>query len=199
MSQAAAPQTQPHEDSGTLDLVLTGLTVLGLAVAAVDAFLLPLPPAAVLAALALAYLAGGLPPLRGALSELFGRGVLDIDLLMVVAALAAAAVGSALEGAVLLALFSIAGTLEHRAMGRARHAVEALMQLRPDTALRLGPDGAVTEVAVATLRPGDRVVLRPGARVPVDGRVLEGEGRLDEATVTGESRPVKKGPGRPVH
>ncbi len=94
---------------------------------------------------------------------------------MVLAALAAAAVGSALEGAVLLALFSISGTLEHRAMGRARRAVEALMQLRPETALKL-VNGQTVEVAVATLVPGDLVILRPGARVPVDGRIVEGEG-----------------------
>ncbi len=114
------------------------------------------------------------------------------------AALAAAAVGSALEGAVLLALFSLSGTLEHRAMGRARRAVEALMQLRPETALKLEGDQTV-EVPVETLVPGDRVILRPGARVPVDGRIVQGEGSLDESTITGESLPQKKGPGAPVH
>lgn len=180
-------------------MILSGLTLAGLVIALVDAFVVPLPPPLVMVALGIAYLAGGLPPLRSALAELFGKGMLDIDLLMVVAAAAAAAVGAAMEGAVLLALFSIAGTLEHRAMGRARHAVEALMQLRPDTALLLGPEGTVTEVAVIDLKPGDHVVLRPGARVPVDGKVVEGESRLDEATVTGESHPVKKGPGSPVH
>ncbi|PTE12665.1 heavy metal translocating P-type ATPase [Pseudogemmobacter blasticus] len=195
---ADANSSQDPANDGALDLVLTSLTVAGLCVAAIDAFLTPLPALLVRAALILAYLAGGLPPLRSALVELFRNRVLDIDLLMVIAALAAAVVGAPLEGAVLLALFSIAGTLEGRAMGRARNAVEALMQLRPDTALRLGPDGGVVEVAVGDLAPGDRVVLRPGARVPVDGRVVEGEGRLDEATVTGESLPVKKGPGAAV-
>jgi len=181
-----------------MELVLTLLTLLGLLVAATDAFLQPLPEGLAWAGLALAYLAGGLPPLRNALIELVTRRTLDIDLLMVIAALAAAAVGAALEGAVLLALFSISGTLEHRAMGRARRAVEALMQLRPETALRLA-DGRTEEVPVADLVPGDRVVLRPGARVPVDGRVVSGEGRMDESTVTGESAPVRKEPGLPVH
>ena len=64
------------------------------------------------------------------------RNRLDIDLLMVAAALAAASVGAPMEGAVLLALFSLSGALEHRAMGKARRAVEALMALRPDSALR---------------------------------------------------------------
>jgi heavy metal translocating P-type ATPase len=196
-ASAAAPPAGAHDHADT-GLVLTVLTGLGLAVATVHAFLWPLPQAVNLAALALAYLAGGVPALRNAGRELIGHRILDIDLLMVIAALAAAAVGAALEGAVLLALFSISGTLEHRAMGKARRAVEALMQLRPETALRLGPAGT-EEVPVAGLIPGDHVILRPGARVPVDGRVTAGTGRIDESTVTGESLPVRKAPGDPVH
>jgi Zn2+/Cd2+-exporting ATPase len=180
------------------DLYVTILCWIGLGLATLGEFVQPLPQGLVWAALGLSYLAGGLPPLRTALTELWRDRHLDIDLLMVVAALAAAAVGAALEGAVLLALFSLSQTLEHRAMGKARRAVEALMQLRPETALREGPEGVV-EVAVADLVPGDRVILRPGARVPVDGRVAEGSGHLDESTVTGESLPVRKGPGDAVH
>lgn len=189
-------QTRPEAEQA--DLYLTVLCWLGLGLATLDASLQPLPAGLVWAAVALAFLTGGIPPLRTALAELWHDHRLDIDLLMVVAALAAAAVGAALEGAVLLALFSLSQTLEHRAMGKARRAVEALMQLRPETALLLGPDGVV-EVPVASLAPGDRVVLRPGARVPVDGRVTEGSGHLDESTVTGESAPVRKEPGAHVH
>lgn len=177
---------------------LTLLCWIGLAIAMLDAFLQPLPKGLLWSALGLAYVTGGLPAARSALTELWQERRLDIDLLMVVAALAAAAVGAALEGAVLLALFSLSETLEHRAMGKARRAVEALMQLRPETALREGPEG-ITEVPVESLAPGDRVILRPGARVPVDGRVLSGTGHLDESTVTGESEPVRKAPGSPVH
>ena len=145
----------------------------------------------------LAYLAGGIPSALTALRALVQDRVLDIDLLMVVAALAAAAVGAPLEGAVLLALFSLSGTLEHRAMGRARRAVQALMQLRPDFALLRRGD-AVVEVPSASLMPGDVVVLRPGARVPVDGVVVAGTGALDESTITGESLPVTRSPGAQV-
>lgn len=171
---------------------LTGLSAFGMALAAFDAFLVPgfWGPAG----LVLVYVAGGVPTALRALMVLWRERVLDIDLLMMVAAIAAAVVGAPLEGAVLLTLFSISTTLEHRAMGRARRAVEALMALRPDTALRRGPDGAVTEVPVADLVPGDVVMLRPGARVPVDGVIIEGEGSLDEATITGESMPVHKHP-----
>ena len=181
------------EDSRMMGLTLA--TVAGLAVALIARFVLPLPEAMTIAALGLAYLAGGVPAGIQALRELFGRGKLDIDLLMVIAALAAASVGAALEGAVLLALFSLSGTLEHRAMGKARRAVEALMALRPETALRVLPAGGVEEVAVATVAVGDRLLLRPGARVPVDGRVVEGTGAVDESTITGEAVPVTKAVG----
>lgn len=175
---------------------LTGITLAGMALATVDAFLIPGLWGPV--GLVLVYLAGGVPTGVRALTSLWRERVLDIDLLMIVAAVAAATVGAALEGAVLLTLFSLSTTLEQRAMGRARHAVEALMALRPDTALRRGPEGAVMEVPVGDLVAGDLVVLRPGARVPADGEVAEGEGSLDEATITGESMPVGKSPGAKV-
>jgi len=102
-----------------------------------------------------------------------------------------------MEGAVLLTLFSISNTLETRAIGRARRAVEALMALRPETALLQTSEGA-REVSVATLQPGDVVILRPGAGVPVDGVIVLGSGSIDESTITGESMPVRKSPGAKV-
>ncbi|MDP3264499.1 MAG: cation-translocating P-type ATPase [Tabrizicola sp.] len=195
MAHDQSDDAAPERDA---DVPLTVLTWAGLGIAALDATVQPLPLGLVGGALVVAYLAGGVPPLRSALSDLWQRRTLNIDLLMVVAALAAAGVGAALEGAVLLALFSVSGTLEHRAMGKARRAVEALMQLRPETALRLA-DGEVREVPVAELVPGDQVILRPGARVPVDGRIVEGTGHLDESTITGESEPRLKAPGASVH
>ena len=191
-------QSHSHGAPEGIDLVLTLLTILGLAVASFSAFVMPLPPVAVTVALAVTYLAGGMPAAIQALGELFGKFRLDIDLLMVVAALAAASVGAVLEGAVLLALFSLSGTLEHRALGKARRAVEALMALRPETALKVVP-GGVLEVAVRDLEPGDCVVLRPGARVPVDGVLVEGMGEIDESTITGESVPVAKEAGAKLH
>ncbi|WP_127104317.1 heavy metal translocating P-type ATPase [Pararhodobacter zhoushanensis] len=180
----------------TMDLALSALTALGLIVAAL-AHWTPMPDGFGPPALILAYLAGGVPATLTAGRELWRARVFDIDLLMVVAALAALSVGAAIEGAVLLTLFSLSNTLEHRAMGRARRAVEALMALRPDTALKREGD-ALREVAVASLIPGDTVVLRPGARVPVDGVIASGDGALDESTITGESMPVHKAAGDPV-
>ena len=188
----AHDHSQPDE---TLDVVLTATTLAGMAAALVDAFLAPgiWGPAGLIAV----YLAGGLPTLLSALAELWHHRRLDIDLLMALAAIAAALVGSALEGAVLLTLFVISETLEHRAMGRARRAVEALMALRPDTALRQRGDG-VEEVATDSLAPGDLVIIRPGARVPVDGVIVDGTASMDLSTLTGESMPVSRGPGEMV-
>ena len=179
--------------------VLSLLTVLGMLLGMAGTWL-PVGGLAAITfpALATVYLAGGLPAARRAGSALWHDHVLDIDLLMVVAAVAAAAVGAPLEGAVLLTLFSVAGTLEERALGRARNAIEALMALRPETALRKTTSGPVEEVAAEALDVGDIVVLRPGARVPTDGTITLGHGGLDEANITGESMPVSKGVGQPV-
>ncbi|WP_347266498.1 cation-translocating P-type ATPase [Paracoccus sp. (in: a-proteobacteria)] len=148
--------------------------------------------------LALVYLAGGLPTAWRALAALWRSHALDIDLLMIVAALAAAVVGAPFEGAVLLTLFSVSTTLEERALGRARRAIEALMALRPETALRRTKAGSLEEVPAAALAVGDVVLLRPGARVPTDGLVIRGRGGIDEANITGESMPVPKEPGAQV-
>ena len=174
---------------------LTAIAVAAMAIALIDGFLFPLDYPASQIALLLVYLAGGLPAAFSAVRELWVRRVLDIDLLMVLAALAAASVDAALEGAVLLTLFSLSSTLEHRAMRKARRAVEALMALRPETAHRRAADGAVEEVPVEDLCAGEVVILRPGERVPVDGTLIEGEGDLDESSITGESLPVHKSPG----
>jgi len=177
-------------------VVMTGVTLVGMLLAAASAYG-GISAQLTAFGLTLVYIFGGLPSAARALQSLWVDHVLDIDLLMVVAAVAAAAVGAAMEGAVLLTLFSLSGMLEHQAMGKARRAVEALMALRPETAL-LRRDGAVTEVPVASLVVGDVVVIRPGARMPVDGTILSGDGSINESTVTGESVPVQKGPGSAV-
>lgn len=177
-------------------VVMTGVTLVGMLLAAASGYG-GISAQLTAFGLTLVYIFGGLPSAARALRSLWVDHVLDIDLLMVVAAAAAAAVGAAMEGAVLLTLFSLSGMLEHQAMGKARRAVEALMALRPETAL-LRRDGTIAEVPVASLVVGDVVVIRPGARMPVDGTILSGDGSINESTVTGESVPVQKGPGSAV-
>lgn len=139
-----------------------------------------------------AYLAGGHGPARNAVADIF-RGELNVDLLMIVAALGAAAIGDWGEGLVLLFLFSLSGTLEAFAMYRTTRSIEALIQLRPREALLIrdgNSDGEI--VPVDSLNVGDIVRVRPGERFSVDGVVCEGDTWADEATLTGESEQIHK-------
>ncbi len=144
----------------------------------------------------LAFLAGGGPAGIEAVRAL-ARGRLEIDLLMVLAALAAAAVGAPRDGAILLFLFSLAGTLEERAMGTTRRAVAALMSLRPDVA-HVVEDGVEVDRPAEDVAVDALVRVRPGERVPLDGVVASGESAVDQAPITGESVPVDKEPGGEV-
>jgi Cd2+/Zn2+-exporting ATPase len=145
---------------------------------------------------AMGMFSGGLFAMRGALQSL-RQLRLDIETLTVLAAVSAAFLGAWFEGAFLLFLFSLGHAVEHRAMERARRAVDALGKLRPNTA-RVRRGAEIVEVPVKQVRRGDRLVVRPGDRVPLDGVVREGRSALDQAAITGESVPVSKGPGDEV-
>jgi len=122
----------------------------------------------------------------------------DMNLLMTVAVLGAFAIGEWLEGATVAFLFSVSLTLESWSVGRARRAVEALLDVAPQTARLLRPDGTTLDVSPDQVAIGDRVVVKPGERIPVDGAVRSGQSAVDQAPVTGESVPAPKGPGDPV-
>jgi Zn2+/Cd2+-exporting ATPase len=122
---------------------------------------------------------------------------LDIESLMLIAALGAIGLGKAIDGAVLLFLFSLANTLEEYALGRTKQAIRALEKLRPERASLL-LNGAEVPVSVESLHPGDRIRVRPGERFPADGFVAEGHSTADQSALTGESLPVDKEPGDSV-
>ncbi len=145
---------------------------------------------------ALAYVFGGYHIARHTLAHLRHRE-LDTDLLMLLAAGGAAAIGEWGEGALLLFLFSLGHALEERALDRARAAIRALAQLAPKFA-QVYRDGKWVEVPVEQLRLGERVLVRPGERIPVDGEVIAGHSAVDQSPITGESIPVEKQPGDPV-
>ncbi|WP_343161000.1 heavy metal translocating P-type ATPase [Halogeometricum sp. CBA1124] len=143
-----------------------------------------------------AYVFGGWYGLKGAIETLRHRAV-DIDLLMIVAALGALSIGAPFEGAMLLFLFSLSNTLQHYAIGRSRRAIESLVEMRPDEAQILR-DGEEVTVSIDDVAVGDVFVVRPGDRIPLDGVVTSGEGTVDQASLTGESVPVPKEPGDEV-
>lgn len=148
-------------------------------------------------AYAVAYLAGGYFGVLDGYQTLRERR-LDVNFLMIAAAVGAALVGEAPEGATLLFLFSLSNTLQNYALARSRRAVRALMALQPDTALRITPT-SVEAVPVEELQVGDRVLTRPGDRIPTDGVVTQGESHVDQSPITGESVPVHKTVGDPVY
>ena len=155
-----------------------------------------LPAGVVMACALIAFGAGGYSGLMGAISEA-RQGRFDIDFLMITAALGAAAIGNWQEGALLLFLFTLSGALENFAMERTRRAIQALAQLRPENARIRRGDAEVT-VPINALQIGDRVLVRPGERLPMDGVVVHGESALDQSPITGESVPVNKVSGDPV-
>ncbi len=148
------------------------------------------------AAYVVAYLAGGYFGMLDSYQLLRERRI-DVNLLMILAAIGAALVGEAAEGAILLFLFSLSNTLQSFALMRSRRAVRALMNLQPDLATRLTNEGEQM-VPVEELMPGERVLVRPGERIPTDGVVLRGESFVDQSSITGESIPVHKTVGAQV-
>ncbi|WP_049916826.1 heavy metal translocating P-type ATPase [Halogeometricum pallidum] len=177
------------------EAVFVGLTLLGMVTGLVTGWLNG-PPLLMWAGYGVAYAFGGWYGLKGAIETLRHRAV-DIDLLMIVAALGALSIGAPFEGAMLLFLFSLSNTLQHYAIGRSRRAIKSLIEMRPDEAQVLRDDGEVT-VPIDEVAVGDVLVVRPGDKIPLDGIVTSGEGTVDQASLTGESVPVPKEPGDEV-
>ncbi|MGW7276871.1 heavy metal translocating P-type ATPase [Streptomyces sp. NPDC054844] len=145
---------------------------------------------------AVAYAAGGWEPAREGLRALREK-TLDVDLLMIVAALGAASIGQVLDGALLIVIFATSGALEALATARTADSVRGLLDLAPTTATRVRGDREET-VPTAGLAVGDLLLVRPGERIGADGSVVDGAGEVDQATITGESLPVLKRPGDDV-
>lgn len=145
-----------------------------------------------------AALASVVPIARRAFASAMSGSPFTIETLMSIAAIGAVAIGEAQEAAVVIVLFAVGELLETVAAGRARAGIEALIDLVPPIAFR-EQDGAIEKIAADELAIGDIVVVRPGDRIPSDGRVIDGQSEVDEAPVTGESVPVLKEAGATVY
>ncbi|WP_043687451.1 heavy metal translocating P-type ATPase [Streptomyces xylophagus] len=143
------------------------------------------------------YITGGWEPGWEGLKALKDK-TLDVDLLMVVAALGAAAIGQVPDGALLIVIFATSGALEAVATARTADSVRGLLDLAPTTVTRLLPGGGEESVPADALMVGDIILVRPGERVGADGKVLDGASNVDQATITGEALPVAKQPGDEV-
>jgi Cd2+/Zn2+-exporting ATPase len=143
------------------------------------------------------YVAGGFFGAKGAIESLVNRRRIDVDMLMVLAALGAASIDQWHEGAILLFLFSLSHVLQEYAIGRSRQAIKSLMKLYPNEA-KVRRDGQVQMLKLDAIRPGDVVLIEPGERISVDGIIADGRSAVDESPITGESMPVDKLPGAKV-
>lgn len=143
------------------------------------------------------YATGGWEPSLAGLQALREK-TLDVDLLMIVAALVAASIGQVFDGALLIVIFATSGALEAFATRRTEDSVNALLTLAPERAVRLSEHGEEEVVEAGTLVVGDVVLVRPGERVGADGEILDGVSELDQASITGEPMPVTRRPGEEV-
>ena len=153
------------------------------------------PVFAVMAVLAMVI--AGWPIARSAVRALRVNHEITINLLMTIAAAGAVVIGAYTEAGLVMVLFALGEALEGYTAARARDAIRGLSALAPSEATVIR-DGAEARLPVAGLRAGDRIVIRPGERLPMDGRVLAGASAVDQAPITGESRPVDKAPGDEV-
>ncbi|MDZ8068433.1 MAG: heavy metal translocating P-type ATPase [Nostoc sp. DedQUE08] len=151
-----------------------------------------------------AYIIGGYESAREGLTTLFKEKELDVDLLMIVAAIGAASLGLwrreyhlIIDGAILILIFAISGALEGYAMQRTERSIRSLMSLTPDTA-RVLLQGREEEIPIGQLKVGDEIVVKPGELIPTDGIILSGYSTLNQAAITGESLPVEKTVGAEV-
>ena len=185
-SHAAPVQSRPWYASAQGRLVVASGILLALAFV----FSSTLPRFSVYGYVA-ATLLGTWPLLRKAVASARFGDPFSINMLVSLAAIGAVLIGQAAEGAVVVFFFAVGELLEGVAAGTARAGIQALAALAPKTALLL--DGKATrEVPADSLQVGNKVQVRPGARVPADGRILKGTSSLDDSPVTGESVPVLK-------
>ncbi|WP_333683142.1 heavy metal translocating P-type ATPase [Pontibaca methylaminivorans] len=189
---AAQPRARWYSGAKGRLVIATGLLLAG---ATLARFLLPWDVA--YWGFVLATLAGIVPVARRAFAMLRAGMPFTIEMLMSIAAVGALVIGAPEEAAVVVFLFAVGELLEGVAADRARHGIRALGRLVPRSALLKDGD-ALREIPAADLRIGQHALVRPGARVPADGVVVEGVSGVDESPVTGESIPSTKQPGAAV-
>jgi Cd2+/Zn2+-exporting ATPase len=143
------------------------------------------------------YIAGGYRQAIEGATRLVVERELEVDLLMVVAAIGAAAIGYWFDGALLIFIFALSGTLEGYASARTQRDVASLMALNPEEATLIR-DGRELRLPITALLVGDLVVVKPGERIPADGHVVDGTSLVNQASITGEAAPVAKAVGDEV-
>ncbi|HSI66582.1 MAG TPA: heavy metal translocating P-type ATPase [Planococcus sp. (in: firmicutes)] len=139
----------------------------------------------------MAFLIGGYAKAKYGLNKTIEDKKPNVELLMILAAIGASIIGYWTEGAILIFIFALSGALETYTVNKSRKELSALMKIQPEEAWLLKGD-ATTRVGVGSLQLGDKLVVKPGERIPADGKLLKGHTVVDESTISGESIPVSK-------
>ncbi|MGE7602690.1 heavy metal translocating P-type ATPase [Peribacillus sp. NPDC097675] len=138
-----------------------------------------------------AFVIGGYAKAKEGIQDTIADKELNVEMLMIFAAIGSAIIGYWTEGAILIFIFALSGALETYTMNKSHKEISALMDLQPEEALRI-TNGYEEVVSVSNLIVGDTILVKPGERVPSDGKITEGRTNIDEAAITGESFPVSK-------
>ncbi|MBT2584074.1 heavy metal translocating P-type ATPase [Planococcus sp. ISL-109] len=140
----------------------------------------------------LAFVIGGYAKAKYGIKKTLADKQLNVEFLMIFAAVGASIIGFWTEGAILIFIFALSGALETYTMNKSRKELSALMEMQPDEAWLLQESGETIRVPIGELKIGDHVAVRPGERIPVDGEVFSGQTAVDESAISGEALPVSK-------
>ena len=145
-----------------------------------------------------AFVIGGFAKAKEGIEDTIEDKQLNVEMLMVLAAIGSAIIGYWTEGAILIFIFAVSGALETYTMNKSQREISSLMELQPEEAVKVMADGTEVTLHVSELTVGDRLLVKPGERIPVDGVIREGTTNIDQAAITGESVPVSKAAGDEV-
>jgi Zn2+/Cd2+-exporting ATPase len=179
------------QSNGPGEIQLTVACAVSLMIGVIAEYTAFLPDQAAIVFYLISYAAGGYYGFIDTIHHL-RKPELNIDFLMIAAAIGAAILGQWIEGAILLFLFSLSGALESYALGKSRTAIHSLLKLRPANGLLKHPDGNEELVPIEELKVGQTVIVKPGEHIPIDGKIITGQTTVDQSTITGESVPVSK-------
>lgn len=140
----------------------------------------------------LAFVIGGYAKAKEGIEETIANKELNVEMLMIFAAIGSCLIGYWAEGAILIFIFAVSGALETYTMNKSNKEISALMNLQPEEAVKIQPDGREEIVPVSSLTVSDTILIKPGERIPVDGKIVKGTTAIDEAAITGESIPLTK-------
>lgn len=146
----------------------------------------------------IAFCVGGFAKAKEGIEETIEERKLNVELLMVLAAIGSAAIGYWTEGAILIFIFAVSGALETYAMNKSHREISALMNLQPEEAWLVRGGFEPMKVSVSTLQIGDHLLIKPGERIPADGIIIKGQSSIDESAISGEPLPISKSEGDEV-